>query len=85
MLEIVLLGFNYKKADFKIKVTQIGDDQLLTNSVIGDLHQSVKTTLHGVTIITEQTYFRDAHLLLHISTSSLPLQNGLILITIMAI
>jgi len=33
MLEIVLLGFNYKKADFKIKVTQIGDDQLLTNSV----------------------------------------------------
>ena len=33
MLEIVLLGFNYKKADFKIKVKQIGDDQLLTNSV----------------------------------------------------
>jgi PAS domain S-box-containing protein len=33
MLEIVLLGFNYKKADFKIKIKQKGDDQLLTNSV----------------------------------------------------
>ncbi len=33
VLETVLLGFNYKKADFKINVQQKGDDQLLTNSV----------------------------------------------------
>jgi len=33
VLEIVLLGFNYKKADFKINIKQKGDDQLLTNSV----------------------------------------------------
>ena len=33
VLEIVMLGFNYKKADFTIQVNQKGEDQLLTNNV----------------------------------------------------
>ena len=33
MLEIVLLGFNYKKANFSIKINQKGEDLVLTNRV----------------------------------------------------